>query len=483
MKRSVLWIFFLFLLLRIILLFHLPIFNDESIYMRWGLGFLARPDRWWAWMLDGKQPAVAISFGIVQLLPIDPLISMRLMSITFAAITYWMVYGITKRLFPKQDPTFVLLFIAICPYLILFDTLALAESPVTTAFTLALWMTISLIQKPAWWKGLLLGVIVAAGWWFKSTILLSIPIVLVSLFLYWKNWKKRWIEVTFGVGLGAVVGFAMMVPVLFNPNMAYATTAIVPRTLTISQVLAFPWSQWRYSSIAVVSWFIAYGGVALIVLFLAACWQWRTKKEMWLLAFWTLLPTVAEAFLLVSLSGRLLALTSIPFIILCGMWVAQKGIKPVGQLIRWGSVMVVGSLGILLVLSPIAFYRVLGELPAAQSDFGQYVTGWPSGWGVKEAIDTVFQRSIDRPFIVFVRLDSGNPEDAVISYFERANIPVYYVQDMSTMARVPELTNADWYFISRGAQYGGLDKYVTELARFKKPLDSEFVGVYRINKK
>ena len=35
------------------------IFNDESTYMRWGQGFPDSPDRWWAFILDGKQPGVA----------------------------------------------------------------------------------------------------------------------------------------------------------------------------------------------------------------------------------------------------------------------------------------------------------------------------------------------------------------------------------------------------------------------------------------
>jgi hypothetical protein len=116
---------------------------------------------------------------------------------------------------------------------------------------------------------------------------------------------------------------------------------------------------------------------------------------------------------------------------------------------------------------------------------------WPSGWGVKEAVDTLIAESKKYPassassqgarMLVFVRLDAGNPEDAIISYMGRAQIPVFFIQQINEIANIKELATIPWYFVSRGDQHGGLDKYLTKVAIFKKPLDSEYVGVYRIN--
>jgi hypothetical protein len=183
MMKHVWMIFVFFVALRIIFAFSLPIFNDESIYMRWGMGFLHQPERWWSYMLDGKQPAIAIFFGLAQKLPIEPLIAMRLVSILWSCITFWAMFAISKQLKLKQ---YALLLLAVCTYSILFDSLAIAESAIVAASTVLLWLSLSLIEKPVWWKAVSIGVVIAIGWWFKSTILLTIPTILVTLIIGWK---------------------------------------------------------------------------------------------------------------------------------------------------------------------------------------------------------------------------------------------------------------------------------------------------------
>ncbi len=148
MRRQIWILFLIFVSLRLVFAFHLPIFNDEAIYMRWGMGFLQNPSHWWAWTLDGKQPAVAVSFGLAQLLPLDPLVAMRLVSIAWSAVTFWTVYFLLQyvsgslKIKSNNLVVYGLLFLAVCPYLIFYDALALAESPVTACFALALLLTL-----------------------------------------------------------------------------------------------------------------------------------------------------------------------------------------------------------------------------------------------------------------------------------------------------------------------------------------------------
>lgn len=476
MRRTVWFIFFLFIAVRLLLVFHIPIFNDESTYMRWAVGFLADPSRWWAWMLDGKQPAVAATFGLSQLLPIDPIISMRLVSIIWSCITFWTVYFLFRRLSLRSVHDGLLL-LAFCPFLIFFDTLALAESAMTATFAVALYLTISLIDRPKVWKGIVFGVTLAAGWWFKSTVLLAVPLMLLSLLVTWKKWKKDWMKMLVGLGIGVVVGFSIVTPVIFNPNIDYGHTEVIARTMTASQMLRVPISHWIAVVESVVMWFLGFGGPLLVVAGLAAAWQLRKNTHAQILVLWIVASAVMEIVGLASLSARLLAFTMVPLIILVAIWLS-------GRKNRFVVYILVGSLvlsGGLLSISPLAFYKALAPLPAAQGDFSQYVTSWPSGWGVAEAVQLLINESQKQHFIVFVRLDGGNPEDAIMAYMKRNHVPVFYVEQMPQIEQIPEARAVPWYFVSRRRQFAGLDSRLTQLAIFKKPLDDEFVGVYRIN--
>jgi hypothetical protein len=489
MKLSVWWIFFLFLALRLILVFHLPIFNDESTYMRWGIGFLQAPERWWAFMLDGKQPGVAITMGLSQKFPWDPLISMRLLSIFWSSITFWTVYGLVGFLVKESENRMRaryigLLLLAVAPYMILFDTLALAESATTAAFVSVFFFTLSFFQKPSMSKGIAIGCVVALGWWFKSTILLSLPLIVLTGLWYWKIWKRDVLSVILSLATGAAIGVLLVSPVLFNPNIDYKNTAVIARTVSLPTLFTFPWASWWNNISAVIQWFIAFGGPLLVGAWGVSLWKFQKVKEVQVLALWVVVPIVAEVFLLTSISARLLVMSVVPLILAVAMWLSYQRL-PAGKA---GVSMVIYSLigsvlvfGLLLSFFPLHFYRVLAPLPKAQGDFGQYVVSWPSGWGVKEAADLLIAESKKRRIIVFVRLDGGNPEDAIISYMERAKIPIFYIQQINDIAKIKELALVDWYFVSRGPQYAKMEKYLTEVAKFSKPLDPEFVGVYKIN--
>ncbi len=138
--------------------------------------------------------------------------------------------------------------------------------------------------------------------------------------------------------------------------------------------------------------------------------------------------------------------------------------------------------GCLMAISPTSYYSLLAPIPAAQGDLSQYVSGWTSGYGIPETLQYLDTEYAQKNIVVFVRMDSGNPEDAIIAAMERKHIPVFYISQVNDIAQVKELAELPWYFVSRGPQYAGIFNYLTEVAKYKKPFGDEFVGVYRINK-
>ncbi len=308
-------------------------------------------------------------------------------------------------------------------------------------------------------------------------MLLAVPLIFITIALYWKSWQKKWRYVGLCITLGVFLGGNLMVPVLLNPDMPYVKTmSAIPRILTIHQLLALPIGYWAGNWVAICEWFIGYTGIIPFLLFIPACFALRNKREAQILIIWVLFPVLFEAFLLPSVSGRLLVISVVLLLLVSSIWLASRR----NAFLTWLSFVVVGFTAILLSFRPLAYYKIVSILPAMSSDVGQYMTGWTSGWGIKEATNFLVRENAKQPIVVFVRFDSGNPEDAVIAAMMRFNIPIFYLSEMKDVGKIPEFSSHPWYFVSRGLQFGNLRDQMRQVILFHKPLGSEFVGVYRI---
>jgi hypothetical protein len=132
------------------------------------------------------------------------------------------------------------------------------------------------------------------------------------------------------------------------------------------------------------------------------------------------------------------------------------------------------------ILTPIRYFSLF-EKVTRFSLKTEYVTSWTSGYGIPETID--FLKEKKKPIIVGVRVDSGNPESAILTYFHSSkNVkPGYFDAALinTDLSKIDCITFPnEFYFVSRGSQFAGMEKYLLEVKRFNKPGGEEFVGVY-----
>ena len=112
------------------------------------------------------------------------------------------------------------------------------------------------------------------------------------------------------------------------------------------------------------------------------------------------------------------------------------------------------------------------------------MVGWPSGYGVKETVDWLKASAKEKTLVVFLRLNSGNPDDALLVYLRKEKnikvVPVRYLGSVIKQIKESKIPDVEFYYVSRGNQLSGLENRLTEKIRFKKPLDSEYVGIYLV---
>ena len=470
---------------RLIFLRSLPIFNDEAIFLHWAYLWLQNPSHWWiSLVLGSRQPGLTILLGLTQLLPLDPLLSARLVGPMCGTITYLALSRFDRQRNQTHSRLPLALLVGFSPYLLFFDRIALTESVVTMLASTAMVLAYHLLQKKSTSKSIILGLVLGIGWWMKSTMLLvAVPIAL-AFFLRYLTDKKERLQLLVSLTIAAGVAAVLVVPMQFHPLVHKASVSEGSIfLLTRDEFLSITAAARLDTGLTIIQWLLGYLTPIAVGLSAYAVYKRpRSAKVQYLLLF-AILPIV-----LGSLSARLLTarylIVSVPAILLLtheGLsLLAGTGRNIVGVLLFGWMIFASG----LLVTSPLSFYRYLGLFPKAQMDVSQYVTSWPSGYGVIEAIRFIENEATKHPAIVFIRLDAGNPESALAAYLPRHDIPVL------TTARLPEVlahkkeleeSGAVLYFVSRGLQRAGLEDRLVEIARFNKPLDSEYVGVYRID--
>lgn len=479
-------LFLLFFLVRIIFLDRLPIFNDEAIGLNKGLVLTAQPELWAQLVGDGKNPGISISLAAAQSLPIDPLLAGRLVSVVSSLLTFIAILRVAHILDISQDSKrFLAVFLAFCPYLLFYDRLALPAAPVTAAASIALALTLSFCQRPRIVTGALLGLTIAIGWWFFSLILIILPAIGLTLLISYRQLFANRKETTLGIVAGVCIFILLTLPVWTNPSYQAVNRALagsVSRVLSVKELIQFPISLWIANIYQVGQWFLGFITPLPLIFFVIACMRVGKKTKLLIPMVFAVLPLSLSVLLVKSMSARNLVILVPPVLV-----VASMGTTIFGRLEKaflTGTALVLFIHASILVVAPLSYYQMLSTYaPAGAGDMSQYTTGWASGYGVKEAIAFIKSDAAGKPSLVFVRVDSGNPEDAVYVLLNREKnfrtLPIiYFPQVQKELQRIKQPINL--YFVSRGTQLADMSEKMKELARFVKPLDPEFVGVYRI---
>jgi len=481
---AIILIFLGFFLLRIINLTALPIFNDESTYIRYGMHQLNEPDHQPYSLLIGKEPLDPYLYAFVGTMIGNLLVGGRIVTIVFGFLTLLGLYRLTKTLFGTRAALFVSALYAIAPYTVFFDRLALMDSSVSTIAVWSLLLTYQLLQKPQWRYGIALGVIVGLGMWIKTSALFYVFLpVLGYIIFYFSHGDKEWIKAKrfFSALLIALVVF---LPLFSNPFYAVHMQLLSQYTYPLYTVFLFPFPVWWNNLASTGEWLFFYLTPPIFLLAVTSLILLTKNKKAFLVLLWFYLPMLYEILYAKLFTSRHVLLLTIPLFILAGygfslLWQKKQllGIALALCIIGWS----LYDVGVLLT-SPQRYPSLFAD--KAEADVSQYFFGFSSGYGVSEAINYLKQASANQRIVVLIRNDHGNPEDAVVAYLDyTSNIILAPMPDPAS--DVPVVfqkvgSSMPIYFVSRGGYYAGLEKYFVSEKKFTKPHDTEFVGVERL---
>lgn len=440
----------LYLLSRLLFLTRLPIFFDEAIYIRWSQQGL-KGGQFLISLLDGKPPlhiwALMPFLAIIK----DPLLAGRLLSVVAGMFSTVAVIMIGKELVGWRLGLISGLFYVLCPFALWYDRLALAE-----ALMLALWLfTIyfSLLAARtlrSWWI-LPIGTTLGLAMMTKGTaelLFLIIPFVFIARPELRNQSVRRpllhWIII---VVLSLAFGFAIFNLLKLSSHYGFVTERTATLTKTLSEVAKRPFDVFFSNLKTIFTTLVIYLTPTLFIVavlgpFVLLARRRRTSAFVWI---WIVVVVLVEALLakhwpLDTIQARYF-LTVVPPLLICAAFSTiecLKYFKNSNLAPRGKKFLPAALLMVLLALPSFSIVTAVSEPASALLPYWerfQYVSDWPSGWGIKEIADKLDWESKSGKVVVgsnFTGVDAGLPTYALEDYLlDNKNVtfvPFYYYQ-------------------------------------------------------
>jgi 4-amino-4-deoxy-L-arabinose transferase-like glycosyltransferase len=373
----------------------LPIFTDESIYIRWSE--IALNDASWRFisLTDGKQPMyVWIALVLLKFIH-DPLEAGRLVSVFAGFFSMIGLFFLGREIF-KNAKIGILssLLYVLYPFALVYDKLALYDSLVATFLIWIFYFTILLVRHVRLDIAMFLGMITGFGMLTKSNDdfgLILLPFSLL-LFPFKIHFDKRRLY------MWALYAFVAVI----IANTMYEILRLSPFYYIIGQknlTFIYSFHDWIREPFAfffgnlksLFAWFVGYMTIPFVVVAAAAFFvDKKFLKEKILLFLWFVLPFLALAFFGKVIYPRFILNMTMSIIIL-GAYSLYTLSQYVKQL--WLKFL------IFIVFTSMFFvtdFYILTDFPKAPiplGDMSQFYNGWASGVGVNQTVQFLQQKA------------------------------------------------------------------------------------------
>lgn len=381
-----------FFLIRIPNLTLQPVFCDEAIYIHWAQKILGNFQRnAFIPLTDGKTPLFMWTAAPFLAIFNDPLFAGRMVSVLSGFATMLGGVFLGKKFFDEKTGFLAGLFLAILPFTVFFDKMALTDSMLAAFSLWSLILALLIVQKIEAKRIILLGLVLGLGTWVKTPGIfsfLTLPIVLVAV-----DFKKEKLSGALKVLLAflgsAAVGYSIYNLLRFSQHFSQLTSRDSDYYFPLSRLLESPFNPLMGHLKDLADWLprlvtppiLVLIGVALVLIFLN-----KDRKSL-AIFLWGLLPLVAMSLLLKTFTARYILFCAIPLVFL-GAVAARKLFdhsfikkKPA---LAW---LLIFSLLLPALSFDLKLMTNLAAAPLPAESRQGYFENWLAGYGAKEISD------------------------------------------------------------------------------------------------
>jgi len=487
-NRLILLLSLFYFIFRLINLTKLPIFNDEAIYLDWGYRETHRAGFLYYSLYDAKQPFLMWIFGVAESIFSDPLFAGRVVSVCAGFLTLVGIYKLSKDFFSKQTGLLAGFLYTVIPLFSFYDRQALMESSIATVGIWACYFMLKTLLNPSSKKfPIFWGVVLGVGFFIKSSSLLFLASGFLIVITDAVSSKK--IRLLNCLVIAILSFLAVIFFLLINPQFWQTLPSNSRYSLTLGDLLAFPLSYWGNNVMVNIQISLVYLTPLLFlvsVLGIAYILRKKQKTQILYLAFF-MLPLLGTTLLARIPSDRYLV-SFLPFAVIPAaylLWQSVKKQRVLGILLSLVVFSIPFSLTLLQLINPPLY--LIKTFPYAPSVNPTYLQGVTAGYGINETVDYLKSLAQNKAIIVGIAENTGNPESALITYFNQSeNIKVVYFSPDQFAVNISGYDcisiDSPLYFVTRDEQLPGLGKFMQKIKTIRNPYGKNTIGIYALKK-
>jgi 4-amino-4-deoxy-L-arabinose transferase-like glycosyltransferase len=474
----------IYFLLRLPGLLALPIFCDESVYLRYAQLVARAPvSRALLSVVDPKPPLHYWLLALVQRATSDPLLAARLLSVVAGAVSLLVLFPLSRELAslargaderkgvgafsPGRFAAVASALFVACPFLAFYQRLALAEGLLVLEALLVAWLSLrwaASAGRPAARfrrETLVLGLALGAALLTKqnfSYVLFGLPILALALRPR-QDFQPMFRRYAVGfLGTLALSIFLFLPYLLTQPGPPLRDRLFYRGTHGgfsggIASHARIAWDNWRYvffpTTMTPISpiqyegfrapaeggWLWIYLTPPVFLLAVAGLAALAWLREYRLLCFlggWTLLalcPFVPFA----TVAVPRYALTAVPPLLLAAALLLDRVVQGIRRLGGGGFPGRAAAAVVILALLAWPLVSIADQdtrwnrQRLVRADRWQYVSGWPCGLASRRAAAFLRARAATGPIVVITTESLGTPNDVVWTYLDRTrNVSLFF---------------------------------------------------------
>lgn len=476
----------IFLIIRLVNIRLLPIFNDEATYIDWGWRMLNMDDQAFHSVIHAKTPFLMWLFGFSQNFFSDPLLAGRFVSVLFGLSAAIGIFYLSREVFGVRVAVIAFILYTFNPLFSFYDRQALMEAAIGAVGICSLYLYLKTQTNYEYKYAILLGVILGIGYFIKSNAFAFVLITgLLFTYRFFKVETEEKGELFISASVVFSTAFIIVSPLIFNSTFWESLNQNQKYILTPGEMFGMPIKIWFGNLASTLSISLIYlNAVLLLSLFGVYLAVKSADKRKYLVVVWLVSGLFITNLLAKGVTTRYIVSFLPLFVVLGGYGLYEVFNKnKVAGILSVFVLVPTFFLTLVQISNPVNYFEYMDMISPRYSEKKVYVNNWTSGYGVLLAVDYVRDKAQNKGIVVGVRLDAGNPENAVLAYFyDDDSVAATYLDSQMFSGDLSQVdcleASVPVYYISRDSHLGGLDKYFVEEKRFYKPKSQNYVGVH-----
>lgn len=482
------WTLIAFLLISIIYfsvrlpnLTYQPVFADEAIYIRWAQIMKSEPTLRFLPLSDGKTPLFMWVMMPTFKLIADPLLAGRTLALVTGFATLLGVFTLGLIFFNKRAALFGAFLIAITPYIIFFDRMALVDTMLSAFVIWSILLALLLVRYKRIDLAMILGYFLGGGLLTKTPGMfnvVTVPLAALTLNFAAKD-RVRQVLKTFGLFfLSIAISLGIYNALRLGPGFINLNSRNQDYVRNPLDLLRNPMDPFIPHLRDILEWWPLLLGYPVIIAIVLGIIYGLIRKNKYLITilFIALVPLIVQMALLRTFTARYLLFSMPPLLLVASFGIDNLLIS----LKKYGKFLTVLLIFIFMVWPAFFMQKLLYDIenaPLPKNERRGYLEDWTAGTGLREIASILDNESKKGLIIIGTEGSFGTLPDGLQIYFDK-NTNVAFKPGNSSLSDDlrSEASKSATFYVANKSRFPVYTEGVEEIAVYPKalPLDKQY---------